>query len=122
MLTDATHAPTSAYEQPRAFWLAWISTLIFFAGFYALLVPLPRYLADVGLPDWQIGLILGAFGVASVLGRPLAGIGVDRFGSRPVLLIGAASLIVGAGGVVLTVNPILLGVLRLAQTVGYVAF
>jgi predicted MFS family arabinose efflux permease len=115
-------AGSGTSDRRRAYWLAWTSTLLFFAGFYALLVPLPRYLADVGLPDWQIGLILGAFGVASVLGRPLAGIGVDRFGSRPVLLVGAVALLVGAGGVVLTANPIVLGILRLAQTVGYVAY
>src|SRR5205823_3915342 len=79
----APSAPTGSADQPRAFWLAWASTLLFFAGFYALLVPLPRYLSGIGLPDWQVGLILGAFGVASVLGRPVAGIGVDRFGARP---------------------------------------
>src|SRR5215208_2126092 len=82
-----------------AYWLAWISTLVYFGGFYALLVPLPRYLTSVGLPDWQIGVILGAFGVASVAGRPFAGIAVDRFGARPVLLLGSASLIVGAASV-----------------------
>jgi len=118
----APSAATDPADQPRAFWLAWASTLLFFAGFYALLVPLPRYLSGIGLPDWQVGLILGAFGVASVLGRPVAGIAVDRLGSRPVLLVGAASLIVGAGGVVFTAQPLVLGALRLAQTVGYVAF
>ncbi len=117
----AAVGPDSA-EQPGSFWLAWSATLLFFGGFYALLVPLPRYLAGIGLPDWQIGLILGAFGVASVLGRPLAGIGVDQFGSRPVLMVGAVALIVGAVGVPLLVSPVLLGILRLLQTVGYVAF
>ena len=108
--------------QGRAYWTAWTSTLIFFAGFYTLLVPLPRYLALVGLPDWQIGLILGAFGVASLLGRPLAGVGVDRFGTRPMLLFGAAALVVGAAGTVLTADPLVLGGLRLFQAAGYVAF
>jgi predicted MFS family arabinose efflux permease len=106
----------------RAYWTAWVATLIFFAGFYSLLVPLPRYLAQIGLPDWQIGLILGAFGVASLLWRTVAGVGVDRFGSRPVMMLGSASLVVGAVCVIATTNPLILGLLRLLQAAGYVAF
>jgi MFS family permease len=102
--------------------LAWVATLVFFGGFYSLLVPLPRYLAAIGLPDWQIGLILGAFGVASLLGRSLAGVGVDRWGSRAMLLVGSAALAVGAWGVSLTASPAMLLLLRLAQAAGYVLF
>src|SRR5919199_3687389 len=80
----------------QVYWLAWLATLTFFAGFYSLLVPLPRYLADAGLPDWQIGLVLGAFGVASLVGRPVAGVAADRFGARAVMLFGAAALAIGA--------------------------
>src|SRR5262245_7216813 len=78
------------------YWTAWIATVVFFAGFYALLVPLPRYLAEAGLPDWQIGLVLGAFGVASLVGRPVAGVAADRFGARAVMLVGSAALAAGA--------------------------
>jgi predicted MFS family arabinose efflux permease len=106
----------------RAFWTAWTATLIFFAGFYTLLVPLPRYLVREGLPDWQIGLILGAFGVASLFWRTLAGVGVDRWGGRPVMLLGAGGLVVGASCIVLTANPVVLLGLRLLQAAGYVAF
>jgi predicted MFS family arabinose efflux permease len=106
----------------RAFWTAWAATLIFFAGFYTLLVPLPRYLVREGLPDWQIGLILGAFGVASLFWRTIAGVGVDRLGGRPVMLLGAGGLVVGAICVVLTANPVVQFGLRLLQAAGYVAF
>jgi predicted MFS family arabinose efflux permease len=106
----------------RAYWTAWAATLIFFAGFYTLLVPLPRYLAQIGLPDWQIGLILGAFGVASLLWRTVAGVGVDRWGSKPVMLLGSGSLVVGAVCTVLTESPSVLFGLRLLQAAGYVAF
>jgi predicted MFS family arabinose efflux permease len=107
---------------PRAFWTAWAATLIFFAGFYMLLVPLPLYLARVGLPDWQIGLILGAFGVASLLWRTVAGVAVDRWGGRRVMVLGAGALAVGAVCVVFTADPLMLGGLRLLQAAGYVAF
>jgi predicted MFS family arabinose efflux permease len=121
----ATASISAASGQPggaRAYWTAWAATLVYFAGFYSLLVPLPRYLVQVGLPDWQIGMILGAFGVASLLWRTVAGVGVDRFGSRPVMLLGSASLVVGAICVILTANPLVLGALRLLQAAGYVAF
>jgi predicted MFS family arabinose efflux permease len=95
---------------------------LFFAGFYALLVPLPQYLASIGMADWQIGIVLGTFGIASLIGRPIAGIAVDRIGARPVLLTGAIALIIGALGVPATSDLLLLLVLRLLQAVGYVAF
>lgn len=121
-VSPASEAAIPMPRQRAAYWLAWAATLSFFAGFYALLVPLPRYLTSVGLPDWQVGLVLGAFGIASLVGRPLAGVATDRYGSRPVLLIGAASLGIGALGVPTTANLAVLMVLRLLQAVGYVGF
>src|SRR5260370_15509947 len=106
----------------RSYWLAWVATVTFFVGFYALLVPLPRYLSAVGLEDWQIGFVLGAFGVASLVGRPIAGVASDRFGSRQVMLVGAVSLAVGALGVAATTSVIVLFFLRVLQALGYVAF
>lgn len=106
----------------RSYWTVWAATMIFFGGFYALLTPLPRYLAAVGLQDWQIGMVLGAFGVASLLGRPFAGRATDRWGARPVMMAGAAALLVGALGVMMTTSGPLLFCLRLLQAGGYVAF
>ncbi|HRJ44813.1 MAG: MFS transporter [Caldilineaceae bacterium] len=106
----------------RRYWTVWAATLVFFGAFYTLIVPLPLYLDQIGLPDWQIGLILGAFGIASLLGRPLAGALSDSLGSKPVILFGTASLLVGALGVSQTVWPPALFGLRILQTAGYVAF
>src|SRR5215218_10511345 len=96
MATASTPTAGVQLGGSRAYWTAWAATLVYFAGFYSLLVPLPRYLAQIGLPDWQIGMILGAFGVASLLWRTVAGVGVDRWGSRRVMMLGSVSLIVGA--------------------------
>lgn len=106
----------------RGYWTVWTATLLFFVAFYTLLVPLPLYLSGVGLPDWLVGVVMGAFGVASLFSRPLAGLLSDRWDRRYIMLIGAASLFVGAAGVSLTASPPLLFVLRLLQAVGYVAF
>ncbi len=106
----------------RGYWTVWTATLLFFVAFYTLLVPLPLYLSKVGLPDWLVGVVMGAFGVASLVVRPLAGLLSDRWDRRYIMLIGAASLFVGAAGVSLTAFPPLLFVLRLLQAAGYVAF
>jgi predicted MFS family arabinose efflux permease len=119
---EAAVAPLTRAGAPGAYWIAWIATVTFFAGFYALLVPLPRYLAEVGLSDWQIGLVLGAFGVASLVGRPVAGVAADRVGARRVMLVGAAALATGALAVPGTTDVALLFALRVLQAVGYVAF
>jgi MFS family permease len=106
----------------RNYWLAWSASLLFFVAFYTLLTPFPLYLLAVELADWQISLIMGAFGVASLIGRPLAGLGADHFGYRPVMLMGALLLLMGVAGVTATANPLLLLALRLLQAAGYVAF
>jgi predicted MFS family arabinose efflux permease len=100
----------------------WLATLLFFGAFYTLLVPLPHYLVQAGLADWEIGLVLGAFGAASLIGRPLAGLAADRWGLRPVLLAGALALLVGATAVPQTSSVAALFALRLCQAAGYVAF
>jgi predicted MFS family arabinose efflux permease len=119
---NATAAPLALGRTPTAYWLAWVATVSFFAGFYALLVPLPRYLAEAGMPDWQIGLVLGAFGVASLVGRPVAGVAADRLGPRAVMLVGSAALAIGALAVPATSGLAALFALRVLQAIGYVAF
>ena len=106
----------------KNYWTIWSATLIFFAAFYTLLIPFPLYLADVGLPDWQIAVVMGAFGIASLFVRPLAGVYSDTWGRRKVMLIGTISLVAGAVAVSLTTNPALLFGLRILQATGYVAF
>ena len=104
------------------YWTVWSATLLFFGAFYALLVPIPLYLEAVGLPDWQIGFVLGAFGVASLFGRPLAGAVNGSLGSRPIILFGTAALAAGAALMSFTTSPLLLFGLRILQAAGYVTF
>ncbi|MDE0143861.1 MAG: MFS transporter [Caldilineaceae bacterium] len=104
------------------YWTVWAAALLFFAAFYALLVPVPLYMEAAGLPDWQIGLILGAFGIASLVGRPLTGAVSDSLGRRPVILFGTVSLAAGAALMSFTSSPVLLFGLRVLQAAGYVTF
>lgn len=107
---------------PRGYWQIWTATLLFFAAFYSLLVPLPLYLEGLRFPDWQIAFVLGAFGVAALLGRPLSGVAADAWGYNRIMVLGAASLLVGAVGTSVTHSLTLLTLLRVLQAFGYVAF
>lgn len=120
MTTQSATKPSTAYS--RSYWTTWSAALLFFAGFYTLLVPMPLYLSEIGLPDWQVGLIMGAFGIASLVGRPLAGALTDSLGFRPVILFGTLSMAVGAVMVSFASAPLLLFCLRILQAAGYVAF
>jgi MFS family permease len=120
MTTQSTSLSAANYS--RSYWTTWTAALLFFAGFYTLIVPMPLYLSGIGLPDWQVGFIMGAFGVASLVGRPLAGTLTDSLGFRPVILFGTLSLALGAVGVGFVIWPPLLFFLRILQAAGYVAF
>lgn len=106
----------------KGYWSIWIAALLFFAAFYTLMIPFPLYLSDTGLPDWQVGVILGALGITSLVARPVTGALADGWGRRPVMLIGTVALVLGAVGVTTTVRPSLLLGMRVSQALGYVAF
>ena len=117
-----TVAAVAKANPQRDYTIAWGATFLFFIAFYALIVPLPRYLTGIGLPDWEVGLVLGATAIASLLMRPISGVLTDRFGHKRMMLIGATSLTIGAIGVVLTTQVAMLFLLRILQSLGYVIF
>lgn len=61
-------------------------------AFNLLLPVLPVYLKLQNFSDTQIGFIMGIAALGALLIRPLAGIGVDVKGSKPVLLLGQATI------------------------------
>lgn len=122
-LTDRVGAITQpVINNDRNYRLTWAATFVFFIAYYALIVALPRYLTGIGLADWQVGLVLGATSIASLLTRPIAGVLTDRLGHQRMLLFGAASLLLGATLVIFTTHLWLLFTLRILQALGYVIF
>lgn len=67
----------------------WSSAFAFFFSFYLLLPVMPLYARTLGIPESQIGLIVGFFAFSSMAVRPWAGWAADRYGRLPLLLSGA---------------------------------
>ena len=66
-----------------------VSIANFTAGMtWALFLHFPRFLADLGASDAQIGLIFGTMALSAIAIRPLLGTAMDRYGRRPVILVG----------------------------------
>jgi MFS family permease len=55
--------------------------------YYAILSALPIYLvSDIHASKMQVGIVVGAYTIASVLVRPFSGFALDRFGRRTIFL------------------------------------
>jgi MFS family permease len=76
------------------FLLLWAGGFTLFLSFFLLLPTLPTYARALGVPEARLGLLTGAFPVAAMLVRPVAGWAVDRHGRRPFMLGGAALFVV----------------------------
>src|SRR2546426_5302504 len=79
--------------------LARLGVALFFAqsAFNIYGASLPLYFAGLGFDPTLIGLLIGATGVAELLGALAVGPGIDRFGARTLLLAGAGRVPGGAG-------------------------
>ncbi len=74
----------------RDFVLTFVSHFLFALGFSCLLPTLPLYLSGIGFGDTRIGVLVGAFGIASLLLRPLSGIALQKFAHKYVMAAGCA--------------------------------
>ncbi|MCL6450221.1 MAG: MFS transporter [Acetobacteraceae bacterium] len=59
-----------------------------FGSFFLLMPAIPLYVLEAGGSEGEVGLVVGAFSVSSLLLRPPVGRGVDRRGRWPFLLAG----------------------------------
>ncbi len=63
----------------------------YFISVTMLLPTLPRYVVnELDGNEFQVGIVMGAFGVAAAIVRPFVGRLGDRYGRRPLLMVGAA--------------------------------
>jgi MFS family permease len=93
------------------------------AGFHGFTASLPLALARAGVPDPEIGLIVGISALVQVPAAFAAGALVDRFGGLRLLVVAAVAYVAGAGillapGVEAGGNRVPFVVARLLQGIG----
>jgi MFS family permease len=106
----------------RTFALTSTAAVFFFAGFYAIALPLPLWLEQLGIGGAEMGLIVGTFGIASLVLRPIVGATIDRITERPIAMLGGAALTAGILGQALASGWSSWVIIRVLQAAGYVAF
>ncbi|MBN1811844.1 MAG: MFS transporter [Anaerolineae bacterium] len=77
----------AAYPWP--FFVAMAASFLLFFSFQAIFPVSPLYIAEVGGTSADNGLGTWVFALAALLTRPLAGLLADRWGRKPILVLGA---------------------------------
>lgn len=103
----------------RPFVFLWLGSFAFFLSFLLLLSALPIFARrSLGASDAAIGIIMASFAVTSLLFRPVAGWGADRYGRRPFMLAGALTFAVASIAYGWTGGAISLVLVRLLHGAG----
>ena len=89
-----------------------------FASFTALYTLIPPYVLHRGGQEWQIGVVIGSFGVVSLVVRAFAGRWISRFGAKRVAIVGAAVFAIAGVLYIPATNVWLLLQVRMLQGVG----
>ncbi len=85
------------------FKLAVFAVHFYFVAYFISVVEIPKSLE--GEPDWLVGLVVGGFGVAGMVTRPLAGVLVDSGNRQRWLRVGAVGTVASFAGYALSVDP-----------------
>ena len=125
---DATPDPRAAGRAPGPslwtldFTLNALGTVGFFGSFFYLLSVLPEYIDSIGGEKWQIGVIVGGFGIVPLVLRPFVGRWSDRGHRKRLQRIGVLTMALSTVLMVLSEDVISLFVLRVGQGIGMALF
>ncbi len=95
-----------------------LANLALFFSFYLLTAVFPLYAKERGASPAFIGVIVGSLSLFSVLAKPWAGWGADRFGRQPVMALGALIFMVASMSYAWCARPIALLGVRCLHGVG----
>jgi predicted MFS family arabinose efflux permease len=117
----------SATVRPRlltpAFVAVTLAALAYFTGDGVLVPAVPRYVeGPLGAGNVAIGLVVGAFSLSAFLLRPWVGGLGDRWGRRPLMLVGASLFAASVLAYPLAWSPAVLAGLRLLTGAGEAFF
>jgi len=75
----------------RNLWVLMVTAFVDMLGFAMIFPLLPFYALDLGASPKVIGLLISSFSIAQLATAPLWGRVSDKFGRRPVLIVGLAA-------------------------------
>jgi len=106
----------------RQFLLVLAQNSAFSAAFNGFVPILPLYLASFGASAEEVGVIVGSYGLAALVLRPLSGRLTDHFGPKAMTMVGALFFALSTPLMALSAStPVLIG-LRVIQSGGLVCF
>jgi MFS family permease len=121
--TPATPGAHRAGLFTRSFASLSLAVLVFFVAGGILLPVTPLFTTEILLGDtFAVGIVSGAFAVASLLMRPFSGRLSDQRGRRIALLVGAAISVAAAAGHLFADSLEILIVMRVALGIGEALF
>ncbi len=122
-VTMRQSAPARPTLLTPAFVAVTLASLAYFTGDGVLLPAVPRYVqGPLGAGNVAVGLVVGAFSLSAFLLRPWTGGLGDRWGRRPLMLVGAFLFAASVLGYMLASSPEVLAVLRLLTGAGEAFF
>lgn len=93
-----------------------LSNFLMYITYYAILSALPIYLvSDLHASKIQVGVVVGAYTIASVLVRPFSGFALDKFGRRTIYLSALVLYSIFFTGYLIAITITSLIFLRFAQ-------
>jgi MFS family permease len=100
----------------RNFVLLTLSNFLMYVTYYAIISALPVYLvSDLHAGKSQVGVVLAAYTIASVMIRPFSGFALDKFGRRSVYLIALLFYTMFFAGYLVAITIATLIILRFVQ-------
>ena len=95
----------------RPYFFALFAVHAFFVSYSMQIVQIPRALE--GEPEWVVGFVVGVFGIAGMITRPLSGMWVDRGGNRQRWIrAGAIGVAISFVGYTLDLGPWVMTIFR----------
>ena len=88
--TNLTSTDTPTRLWTRDYLLDLIVSHCIFASYTAMFTLIPLYVIERGGADWQLGIIVGSFGVVGLVVRPFAGQWVYSLGAKRIAFAGTA--------------------------------
>ena len=119
----ATVGPTRPALLTPAFVAVTLASLAYFTGDGVLVPAVPRYVqGPLAAGDLAVGLVVGAFSLSAFFLRPWVGGLGDRWGRRPLMVLGAGLFTVSVLGYGTASSPEALAGLRLLTGAGEACF